>query len=103
MIVWDASDGWAPCVRHGKCAMCRGRLRFPFVIWWPDNPKKDDDDADSTRFICDGCCDSMCRGFSVDMRQISTAKKVERLGFDRAGRQAAVSGGFLYAGADNKQ
>jgi hypothetical protein len=98
MIVWDESDGWAPCVRHGTCAMCEGRLRFPFVVWWvfkfdPANP-----DKDCTRFICDSCCDSMCRGFSIDMRQISTAKKVERMGFRQAGRQAAVSGGFLYMG-----
>jgi hypothetical protein len=43
-------------------------------------------------------------GFSFDMRQIKNAKEVERLGFDRAGKQAAVSGGFLYTtGTTNKQ
>jgi hypothetical protein len=104
MIVWDASDCWAPCVKHGRCVICRGRLRFPFVLWHAFAPDRyDNPEDDGTRFICDECCDSMCRGFSIDMKQIATAKKVEQLGF-RVGRQAAVSGGFLYTtGMGNKQ
>jgi len=101
MIVWDSNDDWAPCVKHGKCAMCKERLNFPFVVWWPDNFQGYDD---CTKFVCDKCCESMCRGFSIDMREITTAKKVERLGFNRAAKRAAVSGGFLYTtGTSNKQ
>jgi hypothetical protein len=105
MIVWDANDVWAPCEKHGECVMCRGPLRFPFVLWHARTQNQNGNyDDDGTRFICDKCCDSMCRGFSIDMKQIATAKEVERLGFHRAGRQAAVSGGFLYTtGTGNKQ
>jgi hypothetical protein len=73
------------------------------VVWWASTQAGDYED-DGTRFICSECCDNMCRGFSVDMNQIATAKKVERLGFCRASKQAAVSGGFLYTtGTGNKQ
>jgi hypothetical protein len=101
MIVWDEDDVWAPCEKHGTCTMCQGRLSFPFVLWHARTTRADDDGA---RFICGECCDSMCRGFSADMKQIATSKEVERLGFYRAGRRAAVSGGFLYTtGTGNKQ
>jgi hypothetical protein len=105
MIVWDANDSWAPCVKHCKCLVCRGRLSFPFVYWQARTQNKNGNIVDDGgRFICGECCDDMCRGFSFDMRQIKNAKEVERLGFDRAGKQAAVSGGFLYTtGTTNKQ
>jgi hypothetical protein len=46
----------------------------------------------------------MCRGLSIDMKQIVTAKEVERLGFRRAAKRAVASGGFLYTmGTNNKQ
>jgi hypothetical protein len=105
MIVWDAGDVWAPCEKHGKCIMCRGRLSFPFVLWHADTQNNDNIEDDGTRFICGKCCDNMCRGFSTDMKQIATAKEVERLGFSHAAKGAAVSGGFLYTTgtSNNKQ
>jgi hypothetical protein len=105
MIVWDANDAWAPCVKHGKCIMCRGRLSFPFVYWQARTQNRNGNIRDDGgRFICGECCDDMCRGFSIDMKQIATAKKVERLGFTYAAKGAAVSGGLLYTtGTGNKQ
>jgi len=45
----------------------------------------------------------MCHGFSLDMKQIVKAKEVTRMGFHRAARQAAVSGGFLWTNETPKQ
>ena len=103
MIIWDEKDPWGPG-RDDKCVLCRGQLQVPLVVWHP-SPRGDDDEYDTyARFFCGECCAEICGGFSRDLKQISTAKKVEHLGFRRASKQAAVSGGFLYtAGTNNKQ
>jgi hypothetical protein len=106
VVIWDESDPWAACVCHTKCTLCRGRLRLPFAMWIGSSREEDPDGwiEDATTFICSECCTDMCRGLSIDMKQIVTAKEVGRLGFHRAARRAAVSGGFLYTtGTDNKQ
>jgi hypothetical protein len=105
MIIWDKGDPYAVCVR-GKCSLCRGRLRFPFVVWIGSSREENPDGwiEDATAFICDECCADMCRGFSSDMRQIVTAKQIERLGFHSyAARRSAVSGGLLYGAETGKQ
>jgi hypothetical protein len=86
--------------------MCHGRLRPPLIVWQTSSRGEggEDDDYKFEKFICNECCIWMCHGLSLDMKRIVTAKDVERLGFHRAGRQAAVSGGFLYTtGTGNKQ
>ena len=99
MIIWDEKEPWTPSSRD-RCVMCKGRLQPPLVMWDPLHTSDDHD----VRYFCGECCEQMCRGLSSDMKQITTAKKVERLGFPRVGRQAAVSGGFLYTtGTGNKQ
>jgi hypothetical protein len=73
-------------------------------MWDPPFCDEDDSAEPELKFICGECCVDMCRGLSLDMKRIETAKKVERMGFHRAARQAAVGGGFLYTtGTDNKQ
>jgi hypothetical protein len=101
MIIWDEKEPWRPGSKD-KCVMCEGQLQPPLVMW---DPLHNSDEHDgNVRYFCGECCEQMRREFSNDMKQIATAKKVERLGFHRAGRQAAVSGGFLYTtGTDNKQ
>ena len=85
--------------------MCHGRLRPPLVVWHPSYRGEDDDcDNYHGRFICGECCTSMCRGLSIDMKQIVTAKEVGRLGFRRAAKRVVASGRFLYTtGTNNKQ
>jgi len=84
--------------------MCRGRLSFSFVYWQARTQNRNGNlRDDGGRFICGECCDDMCRGFSSDMKQIATAKKVERLGFRDASKRAAVSGSLLYTTETNKQ
>jgi hypothetical protein len=101
MIIWDENDPWGPRSKD-RCVMCEGRLRPPLVMW--DPLSRSDDHDGSLRFFCSECCVGMCGGLSLDMRRIATAKEVGRLGFHRAGKQAAVSGGFLYTtGTGNKQ
>jgi hypothetical protein len=103
MIIWDEKDPWGPR-RGDKCALCRGPLRVPLVVWHAHENGDPDEYDGYARFFCGECCADICSGFSYDLRQITTAKKVERLGFRRAGKQAAVSGGFLYTtGTSNKQ
>jgi hypothetical protein len=104
MIIWNEKDPWGPG-RDDKCTLCRGQLRPPLVVWHPSDRSNSDEYYDNfARFFCGECCAEICGGFSLDLKQISTAKKVERLGFRRAGKQAAISGGFLYTtGSGNKQ
>ena len=106
MIIWNEGDPYAACMRHTKCTLCRGRLRLPFAVWIQSAREECPDGwmEDATAFICSECCTEMCRGFSIDMKHIVTAKEVGRLGFHCAARRAAVSGGFLYTtGTNNKQ
>jgi hypothetical protein len=104
MIIWDNGEPYGP--RKGdRCVFCRGPLHPPLVMWHA--PYCGDDDAAEPRyekFICSECCIDMRRGLSLDLKRMGTAKAVERLGFDRAARRAAVSGGLLYTmGTNNKQ
>jgi len=105
MVIWDASDIWAVCLKHNSCSLCGGRLRLPFVIWMGSSRKEGDEGyGEATSFLCSECCVDMCHGLSIDMKQIVTARKVGQLGFHQAAKQAAVSGGLLYTtGTDNKQ
>jgi len=103
MIIWNQDDPYGPC-GEDRCTMCRGRLRAPLVVWHPSCRGEDEDNYQGYgRFICGECCGDMCQGLSIDMKRIVTAKKVERLGFRHAAKRAAVSGGFLMSGTDNKQ
>jgi hypothetical protein len=101
MIIWDEKDPWGPR-SVDTCVMCRGRLQPPLVMW--DLLSRSDDHDGNLRFFCSGCCAQMGRGFSLDLGQMATAREVRRLGFHRAAKRAAVSGGFLYTtGTGNKQ
>jgi hypothetical protein len=93
-IIWDENDQWGPG-KHDRCVMCRGRLSPPLVMWFTSFRGGDDAADDELKFICSECCAEMGRGLSDDMRQIATAREVQHLGFHRAGKRAAVSGGFL--------
>jgi hypothetical protein len=78
-------------------------LRLPFVVWI-DSCREEHLDGwieDATAFICSECCIEKYRGLSSDMRRITTAKEIERLGFHCTA--GAVSGGFLMSGTNNKQ
>jgi hypothetical protein len=119
MIIWDANDPYGG--RGEKCVMCTGRLVVPYVLWevhlqggvngagcrCGDECERPNDcgcDFYAARYFCARCCVAMSRGFSIDMRRVETARKVERLGFPGAGKQAAIGGGFLYTtGTSNKQ
>jgi hypothetical protein len=102
MIIWDEKDPWGPNAKD-RCVICLGRLHLPVAAWNAGHVDDEGYTVAHEAFICNECCHDMCRGFSIDMKQIVTAKKVERLGFRHASKQAAVSGGFLYAGTGNKQ
>ncbi len=102
MIIWDEKDVWGPDAED-RCVLCRGRLRPPLVVWHAHRRGDDDEYDGYARFFCGECSAEICGGFSRDLRQIETAKKVERLGFRHAARRAAVSGGFLYTTKGNKQ
>jgi hypothetical protein len=105
MIVWDREDPWGPNKRD-VCVMCHGQLHPPLIVWHTafDGEGDEGDNYQFGKFICNKCSVWMCHGLSLDMKQIVTAKKVGRLGFHRAGKRAAVSGGFLYTtGTNNKQ
>lgn len=106
MIIWDDKDPWGP-EKHHRCIMCRGRLRPPLIVWHARVNDEEDDNGDDDffgqRFICGPCAVWMCRGLSLDMRGIEKAKEIERLGFNRAAKQAAISDGFLWTGETAKQ
>lgn len=107
MIVWDDTEPmFGDCVhKKRKCSFCYTRVRFPFVVW--DRSSREEIDGwyeGITTFICSECCVEMNHGLAADMRGIKTARDAERMGFGRAARRAAVSGGLLYTtGAGNKQ
>jgi hypothetical protein len=102
MIVWDKENPWGPNAKD-RCAICLGQLHLPVVVWNTGYVDNEGYSVPHEAFICNKCCRDMCRGFSLDMKQIVTAKEVERLGFHHAAKQAAVSGGFLYTTKSNKQ
>ena len=76
------------------------------MLWSPNFRGDDNDEREpfDEKFICGECCLEMGHGLSIDLKRVETAKKVEHMGFHRAAKRTAVSGGFLYTTeTDNKQ
>jgi hypothetical protein len=92
MIIADVNDYWH--VKNGRCTACDGPLAVPYMVWMC---------ANIDVFICAPCCQVHKGDLARDLQGVATARELRRMGFFEGAKRAAVSGGFLMSGTDNKQ
>jgi len=103
MILWEQDNAYGLCQGWGKCATCGGGLNFPFVVWFSTDQGNPANLGEKVVFFCSECSADMYLGFSSDMQQMATAKKIKAMGFHKAAQQGAISGGFVWTDKTAKQ
>jgi hypothetical protein len=83
MIIYDASNPWAPN-KSTRCNFCGCRIRRYPVLFWSTSALDPAGDYCVDLYICVECCGDIYSGFTRDLAQMKNLWALHRQGFYQA-------------------